>query len=124
SSFDLLPAGNFADTYNALEGSTDDGAGSKMVEVNLKDNWGAEPRWLTIVGGCYFHCPGAISDFASLATYKQPNGAEPLTAIRFSFNPSNDATKGWVAGVGPHPEATPTWGGPSDPDGFDGDLIE
>lgn len=122
-SFDLLPAGNYAYTYNSLEGSTYDGAGSDLVQVNLKDIWGNGHRTLTIVGGCYFYCPGNVPDLTTLATYIQPNQLEPRTAIRFSFNENQDDKKGWVIGIGPHPEARPSWGGLEDPDGVDDDLI-
>lgn len=122
-SFDLLPPGNYAYTYNSLEGSTYDGVGSALVDVNLKDIWGNGSRTLTIVGGCYFYCPGNVPDLTTLASYIQPNQAEPRTAIRFSFNENQDDKKGWVIGIGPHPEARPSWGGPIDPDGVDDDLI-
>lgn len=120
--FELLPQGNFAYTYSSLAGTTYNGDGAGLVQLNLKDNWGAGLRNVTIVGGCYFNTRNGIPDLTHLATFDQPNKNEPSAAIRFSFNPSNDNTKGWVIGIGPHPEAT-SWG-VTDPDGSDPDLIE
>lgn len=125
-SFDLLPPGNYAYTYQSYPGATyQDADGTQITHLQLYDIWGNDPRYVVISGGNYFKISGGVPDYSVLATYIQPNGDKPPAAIRFSFNPSGDNTKGWVFGVGPHPEANAkTWGAPTDPDGLDWDLIE